>query len=80
MIRVRFAKGWRMYQPGEIAAFDEATVKQLVAAGIASVFDEKAEAAAAKAAAKAEAAAKAKAEEEAKAKAEADAQENTGQR
>jgi len=51
MIRVRFAKGWRMYQPGETAAFDEVTVKQLAAAGIASVVDEKAEVAAAKAAA-----------------------------
>jgi len=53
MIRVRFAKGWRMYQPGEVAAFGAAIVDQLVATGFATVIDEKAEGADAKVAEKA---------------------------
>jgi hypothetical protein len=72
MIRVRFAKAWRMYQPGEIAAFGEDIVTQLQAAGFASIVDDKAEAAAEKAAQKA--AAKAKAAEEAAAQAAAEAE------
>lgn len=53
MIRVRFAKAWRMYQPGEVAAFEANIVDQLVATGFAAVIDEKAEVAEAKGAEKA---------------------------
>lgn len=52
MIRIRFLKGWRMYQPGEVAAFDETMSDQLVAGGFAELADE-AEAAPKKGAAKA---------------------------
>ncbi len=56
MIRVRFLKGWRMYQPGEIAAFDETMSDQLVAGGFAELeADATSKKAAAKASAKPEA-------------------------
>lgn len=40
MIRVRFLKVWRMYQPGETAGFDEGLATQIVAGGFAVLADE----------------------------------------
>lgn len=40
MIRVQFQKGWRMYQPGEVAAFDQLIADQLVKTGIAALVDD----------------------------------------
>lgn len=79
MIRVRFLKVWRMYQPGEFAGFDAAMANLIVAGGFAVTVENVVEAVAetkaeAKARAKADADAKAKADaaEEAARKAEAD--------
>lgn len=90
MRRVRFTRVYRMYQPGEIAAFSDSEAASLIpgfgydADGpspteLAAKAEEEAEAQAkaeadAKAKAKADAEAQAKADAEAQAKAEADAQ------
>lgn len=33
---VRFLRQWRMYQPGEIASFDDVVTRDLIALGIAA--------------------------------------------
>ena len=79
MIRVRFLKVWRMYQPGETAGFDPAMADQIVAGGFAvAVGDE--EVPVAKPKAKADAAAKAAADAKAKEEADAAAKAAEGQK
>lgn len=37
---VRFLKPWSIYNPGEVAGFDEATTATLIGAGVAEAFEE----------------------------------------
>ena len=41
---VRFLKGWRMFQPGEIAGFEPDMAQPLIAGGFAALVDPEAEA------------------------------------